>query len=913
MSFLNSMKLKWKLALMLLIPALVIGFFAFDKLQTTTGLLKETDKISLLSELSVKTSALVHELQKERGISAGYLGSGGEQFKVELPKQRTLTDLKASELTSFLQKTDADFSASFKSTANTALKELSTLDGMRNHITQQNIPTKSAIVFYTDMNARFIDLIKELPKLSSLGDINNAATAYVNFILSKERAGVERAVLASTFSADQFAPGVYDKIVLLIAEQDTYFSVFKSLATSEQLKAFNALHNENVFQQTTQMRDIAIKNATSGNFNVDPKVWFNAQTDKINLLKAFEDQLSVELLKQADSIHDSAETSLYLTIATVIFSIVAVFIIGLVVVRKILSQLGSDPAELQTLTEEIANGNLEINFDHDRKKSVGVMASMHTMRDKLYAQRKSDRIMTAENKRFVQALETIDTHIMIADQDYNIIYINPSLKEFLGNAENNFRKDLPNFNLNKLIGSNMDIFHKNPAHQRAMIEKLTSTVKVDLTIGGVHVSLKASPVFDENGERQGTVVEWVDRYQEVVIQEEMSSIISDALNGDLSRRINLENKKSFFKDLSKGINQLMNVFDQVITDTATALGSMAQGNLTQKIESDYEGSFGQLKNDVNTTIDKLTEVMSEISNSATSVLSSSQEIAQGNVDLSQRTEQQASSLEETASSMEEMTSTVRQNADNARQANQLASGTREQAEQGGKVVNQAVTAMTGITESSNKIAAIIGVIDEIAFQTNLLALNAAVEAARAGEQGRGFAVVASEVRNLAGRSATAAKEIKGLIEDSVVKVEQGSKLVDASGQTLDEIMTSVKKVSDIIAEIAAASLEQSDGIEQVNKAIAQMDEMTQQNAALVEEAAAASESMGEQAGNLNEMVGFFKTGNSVKTYSGTERRKSERPWAEKPTTATTSMKPANQIRTAKAAGNVADSNEWEEF
>jgi len=305
--------------------------------------------------------------------------------------------------------------------------------------------------------------------------------------------------------------------------------------------------------------------------------------------------------------------------------------------------------------------------------------------------------------------------------------------------------------------------------------------------------------------------------------------------------------------------------------------------------------------------------MDEINNSATSVLSSSHEIAQGNTDLSQRTEQQASSLEETASSMEEMTSTVRQNADNARQANQLAAGTREQAEQGGKVVSQAVTAMTGITESSNKIAAIIGVIDEIAFQTNLLALNAAVEAARAGEQGRGFAVVASEVRNLAGRSATAAKEIKELIEDSVVKVEQGSKLVDASGQTLEEIMTSVKKVSDIIAEIAAASMEQSEGIEQVNKAISQMDEMTQQNAALVEEAAAASESMGEQAGNLNEMVGFFKTGNSAVSHSGVERRKDARPWGGQPVATAEPDKTVSAARHQKVVHSSTDESEWEEF
>jgi methyl-accepting chemotaxis protein len=240
------------------------------------------------------------------------------------------------------------------------------------------------------------------------------------------------------------------------------------------------------------------------------------------------------------------------------------------------------------------------------------------------------------------------------------------------------------------------------------------------------------------------------------------------------------------------------------------------------------------------------------------VFRGAQEISSGNANLSGRTEQQSSSLEETASSMEEMTTTVKQNADNAGQANQLATAARDQAEKGGSVVGKAVRAMAGINDSSKKIADIIGVIDEIAFQTNLLALNAAVEAARAGEQGRGFAVVASEVRSLAGRSATAAKEIKDLIQDSVKKVEDGSVLVAQSGQTLEQIVSSVKKVSDIIAEIAAASREQSSGIEQVNRAVMQMDEMTQQNAALVEEASASSQAMADQARRLNEMLSRYQ-------------------------------------------------------
>ena len=282
------------------------------------------------------------------------------------------------------------------------------------------------------------------------------------------------------------------------------------------------------------------------------------------------------------------------------------------------------------------------------------------------------------------------------------------------------------------------------------------------------------------------------------------------------------------------------------------------GDLSVALQPDGRDEVTQLYRGLNEMTQNLRQLVGQVAEGAHRVADTSSQIAQGNLDLSQRTEEQASTLEETASSMEQLTTTVLQNADTARQASQLAVTASEVARKGGEMVEQVVSTMDGISDASRKIADIIGVIDGIAFQTNILALNAAVEAARAGEQGRGFAVVAAEVRNLAQRSAGAAKEIKALIGDSVEKVDAGSKLVDEAGKTMDEIVTSVKHVADIMSEITAASAEQSNGIEQVNQAIAQMDEMTQQNSALVEQAAAAAESMQEQAQMLSQAVAVFK-------------------------------------------------------
>ncbi|MCW0452014.1 hypothetical protein NB717_000439 [Xanthomonas sacchari] len=395
---------------------------------------------------------------------------------------------------------------------------------------------------------------------------------------------------------------------------------------------------------------------------------------------------------------------------------------------------------------------------------------------------------------------------------------------------------------------------------------------------------------------------------------QIKQLATSAADGDFSARGDAERFQYDFRVMVDSLNQLMATADGNLQALSTLLQAIAAGDLTARMHGDFRGVFAQMRDDANATAEQLAGIVGRIKHSAVSINAAASEIAAGNDDLSRRTEQQAASLEETAASMEELTSTVRQNAEHARQANQLAAGAASVASQGGDVVGQVVTTMSGIEDASRRIADIISVIDGIAFQTNILALNAAVEAARAGDQGRGFAVVASEVRTLAQRSASAAKEIKSLIDDSVSRVAEGSVLVDRAGKTMTEIVTSVQRVTDIMGEISAASQEQSAGIEQVNQTVTQMDESTQQNAALVEEASAAARSMEQQAVELSQAVALFKLDASAATpVAQAPRHQATATPAGKRNVLPAAAKAAPARRAAQPAAAMALDKDWQEF
>ena len=746
---LNNMTMRNRLLLILALPFAGLLFFSINSAIEKAQVSRNMQNIEMLVGLSAKLGAAAHELQKERGMTGGFLGSKGQKFAAELPAQRKEADKRLAELKETLKGFDkSHHDSALVRTLDEAMRYLDDLNAKRDAVSGFSIAGAEALGYYTRTVGAMLLIARQTMLHTDDSRLTRLAASYSNLSHVKERAGIERAVLTNVFAAGKFNPDLLARFLTNDAAQDVYLLEFQATASAPQQEFYKQKLAGHATEETARMKKIALEGVDGRKLGVDADHWFTTITGKINLLKEVEDTLAGDFLAAAESLKGAAVRTLYLFLAATVIALAATGLLAYYTIRNILRQLGGEPVYAVEIAGKISSGDLTTKIETAPGDTHSVIAAFKTMQSKMAA-------------------------------------------------------------------------------------NLAAEVKV---------------------------------------QEEINALVNAAASGDLTKRVALEDKQGFMRKLGEGMNELLEVLAAAMDDIARALDGMAKGDLTVSISKEYRGTFGKLKDDINATVAKLTEVVSSIKEAVDLIKTASMEVSMGNSNLSQRTQEQASALEETASSMEEMTSTVKQNADNAKQANQLVSGARTQAAEGGEVVTKAIGAMEAISGSSKKIADIISVIDEIAFQTNLLALNAAVEAARAGEQGRGFAVVATEVRNLAQRSAEAAKEIKDLINDSVEKVGTGSKLVDSSGNVLSEIVGSVKKISDIVAEISAASQEQASGIEQVNKAVMQMDEMTQQNAALVEQAAAASKSVEDQAVNLSEQVAFFHINDAGKTIKDSPRK-----------------------------------------
>ena len=632
-NILGNLRLRSKMLLLVSVPFAAVLLFAWALISQIDAEKQQATRFENLSALALHTSALVHEMQKERGASAGFLSSNGKAFSATLKQQRLLTDTQLNAFTAYKRTFDETaFNNSFESNLSKLDTLLKNLSDMRSRVSALNISVADEVAYYTDINTKLLDVSDNLARYSPSGSIANSGAAFATFLQSKERAGIERAVMSSVFAEDSFTQATFNKFSDLVNTQNIYLSVFNNMASKEEMDFFNEQMNNQSVKEVERMRRVAFANSSTGDFGIDPEFWFSTITQKINLLKNVENHLGQKLYDSAKEVEKNAVSEYWQTIGILVTSVLLSLLLVILIARSV------------------------------------------------------------------------------------------------------------------------------------------------------------------------------------------DSSVSKAVK------------------LAKAI---------------------ASGNLTTRHTSVNRDETGQLLDTLNSMQDELTRVIGTSKSISGSVAAGARQISESSATLRKRTDDQASSLEQTASSTEEISSTIKRNAEFASEARTLAESASVEAEHGGEVVSRAVQAMSEINVASKKIASITGVIDEIAFQTNLLALNAAVEAARAGEQGRGFAVVASEVRSLAGRSAGAAKEIKQLIEDSVGKVESGAEYVDESGKALEQIVKSVKKVNEIISDIATASQEQSIGVDTINQSMVNMNKITRDNTTIAKDATNAGQDMAEQAAVLSSNLDFF--------------------------------------------------------
>ncbi|MCG9659002.1 methyl-accepting chemotaxis protein [Vibrio mediterranei] len=550
-------------------------------------------------------------------------------------------------------------------------------------------------------------------------------------------------------------------------------------------------------------------------------------------------------------------------------SVITLFFVGvyLIFAYRFNHDINSRLSDIRRYFMRLVKQDYLFDIDVDKNDEIDqVLQSLKIMKVQLaYSVRQKAVAAT----RIKIALDNVSTNMMIVDSTNAIIYVNPAIVSMFKSAEKELKAHMPDFDADQLVGLNINDLNlvsinqdnnDHHANNQSNQPVLAAETVQEIDINDRIFKVVSNPVIDEVGQQIGYVTEWADRTAEVAVEREIEQVIQSAVRGDFSQRMTLDGKNTFFTMLCGNMNRLLEISEVSLTDIVSVLSSLAKGDLTSEITADYSGAFGELKTSSNQTVAKLKEMIQHIKVSADTINTATKEIAIGNIDLAQRTEKQARSLEVTSSSMEELTITVKQNSEHSKKANSLAKETSSSALKGGEIVKQVVENMSEIHTSSQEVMNIISVINSIAFQTNILALNAAVEAARAGEQGRGFAVVATEVRNLAQRSASAAKEVESLINSSVRKVETGSKLATQAGESISSVVTSIQEVAQLIDEIAQASVEQSTGIDQVAKAILEVDDVTQQNSALVEEGSAAASSLEEQVANLALYVAVFDTG-----------------------------------------------------
>jgi methyl-accepting chemotaxis protein len=589
----------------------------------------------------------------------------------------------------------------------------------------------------------------------------------------------------------------------------------------------------------------ALKTA-SESFAMDATRTTSAADFKLTLSQAIQAQhalmaAGLDYLPQALDARAAAVTGEMRMVASAVLALV---LLGVLSATLIARSLTRPLRQAVDTAEAISSGRLDSRIDtHGSDEAARLLQALATMQRNLLERGERDGRLLAENSRIRQALDAAAMPVRIADQDGTMIYVNERLKTILHRDELAFRAELPGFDVNKVIGGSIGMFYTDPTAAIARLKALRSTTVTRMVLGGRTYDVTTTPIFDDEGNQIGTVGQWDDRTAQIAAEKELADVVQAASIGDFTRRIDVESKEGFFRQLGESMNTVVQTSQSALTDIGQVLSSMAKGDLSRSVKGQYQGLYAQLKDDCNTMVGNLGKTIADVRSAADALTAAADQVSSTAQSLSQSASEQAAGVDQTSGSVGEMSESIRQNTDNAKVTDGMASKASKEALEGGEAVSRTVEAMKSI-------ATRISIIDDIAYQTNLLALNAAIEAARAGEHGKGFAVVAAEVRKLAERSQVAAQEIGQLASSSVG-------LAEKAGSLLSQMVPSINKTSELVQEISAASEEQSAGVGRITSAMEQLNSVTQQNASASEELAATAEEMSGQAEALQQMMEAF--------------------------------------------------------
>ncbi|MDF2233115.1 methyl-accepting chemotaxis protein [Albimonas sp. CAU 1670] len=841
-----------RFALAVGVPLLFMAAFAAVTVQDAWSRREAAQEVGKGVAMMRAASNLVHSLQKERGVSAGFIGAQGQGgFASRLAAVRGETDADRAAFATAVDayREEGGAQAALDSAA-AAMAQLGALAAARQAVDALTMPLPEMAKTYTGGIRDLIEVESDLRASLDFPAGDRLMGVYAALVEAKEAAGLERAMGANGFGGGRFEPAVYARFTDLGIRQSVHLDTARVAAEGDLAETIAAFAASPASQEVERLRAAAADGVRLGFLaGVTGPEWFDAATRRIGELKALEDQVADRLQAAAAGVTAQADGRLATTVGAMLVTFLAAAAVAFVLARGVVG-----PIRALSRVFEALNSGKDVDLPPGvtaRKDEVGVLA-----RTAEETQRLADRM-----HRITTALDVSEAPIVVCNARFYITYANPAFSKMIEPSRGYFAS--MGSDIDGLAGKKIDIFHKDKARIQQMLEGLTGRHHSTISFDERMFDVSASLIVDRNRRRLGYVITWDDVTDSRRLETQLREVLTAAADGDFSRRIDTDTQDAFLRDVGGGMNRICEIVAAFSADVDASVRALAEGDLTRQVQGEYAGVLGQLARGVNETTERLDTLVSEIKSAGGRVRGASEEIASGAGSLAERAESQAAALEQTAALMEEMTGSVKANADAASEARSEATDADRRADGGRVVVDEAVEAMGRLSESSRRMGEIVDVIASIATQTNLLALNAAVEAARAGDAGKGFAVVASEVGALARRSREAADDIRGLIAESAERVTEGVGLVERTGASLSEMAESLRRISERVGRIDAASREQASGVEEINQAVTQMDENTQRNAALADSSARSARDLARESEELDRLTAMFRTRDSA--------------------------------------------------